>query len=85
MLHNDGQTNVGLQGWLLRDTSEKTYPLSGTILAGARQEVHMATFKMPLNNNGDTIELLDANGDVVHSVTYTRSDVREGEYIEFGQ
>jgi hypothetical protein len=39
---------------------------------------------MPLNNDGDEVLLLDADGVPVSRVTYTERQVRAGEWIEFG-
>jgi endonuclease/exonuclease/phosphatase family metal-dependent hydrolase len=82
-LQNDGLSAVDLQGWTLRDRANNTYALSGTIPAHDRLRIVMQQFTMPLNNNGDTVELLDPNGACVHDVMYTKSQVVEGQDIEF--
>jgi hypothetical protein len=38
---------------------------------------------MPLNNTGDDITLVDQNGQIMHTVSYTASDVIAGQSIEF--
>jgi hypothetical protein len=42
----------------------------------------MATFSMPLNQSGDTIRLMQGQIQV-HQVTYTASQVVEGQEITF--
>lgn len=38
---------------------------------------------MPLNNGGDTVDLLDADGNVRDRVSYDASDVSSGVFIRF--
>jgi len=85
VLRNSSELVADLAGWMLRDRANNTYDLSGSIPAVEDRHVQMLVFSMPLNNSGDRIELLDQNGSVVHVVEYSRSDVGEGEFIQFGQ
>ncbi len=84
-LYNPGASAVSLDGWSLRDRAGNTYNLSGSIPAASQRTIYMVEFTMPLNNNGDEVELRNSNGDFVHGVSYPGSAVREGEYIEFEQ
>ena len=43
----------------------------------------MATNSMPLNNDGDTITLLDPNGQTLSVVSYDQAQVSEGTTITF--
>jgi hypothetical protein len=38
---------------------------------------------MPLNNDGDDVRLLDADGVPVSCVTYAEQQVRAGEWVQF--
>lgn len=83
-LRNFGAAAVDLTGWRLRDLSGGTWSLDpiGTLAPGAHATVVRLGQRMSLNNDGDTVELIDASGAVVQRVSYGR--VGEGEAVEFG-
>lgn len=78
-LQNTGNTQVNLADWELRDRANQSWTLSGTIGAGQSMLFRRDGQPMALNNNGDSIELIDPTGSVRDSVTYTSTT--EGESI----
>ena len=77
-LANDGSQAVSLT---LRDRAGKSWVLDslGTMAPGEEETIQRAGQPMAMNNTGDTIDLLDADGQVLDSVTY--SVVAEGEFV----
>ncbi len=61
--------------------ANQTWNLFGTVDPGQRIEFRRNGQSMALNNNGDTIELLDATGNIVDSAKY--EEISEGEVIAF--
>ena len=82
-LKNTGTEDVNLIGWKLRDKAGHVVTLAGPIVAGGELKVHLRAGQMPLNNNGDEIELFDAQGRVVHKVRYSSGQVVPGREIRF--
>jgi exonuclease III len=80
-LKNVGTQDVTMTGWKLRDLAGRTWSLDplGTLQAGEEKTIKRNGQPMALDNRGDTIDLLDGAGNVVHSVTYFR--VEEGEVV----
>jgi endonuclease YncB( thermonuclease family) len=76
---------VDLAGWRLRDRAGNEYRLAGTAAAKGRLRVVMATPSMPLNNDGDTVLLIDPAGVVRCRVEYTAEQVRAGVWVEFNR
>ncbi|TKJ34600.1 MAG: hypothetical protein CEE38_17145 [Planctomycetes bacterium B3_Pla] len=78
-IRNVSQQAINLNGWKLRDLSGKTWSLSslGMIQPGAEKTITRHGQPMSLNNDGDTIDLIDPDGDVVDSVTYGPVDEDE--------
>jgi hypothetical protein len=64
---------ITLTGWKLRDQDGYEWALSGTLRAGATKVIKRSGMRMSLNNNGDTISLVDPHGAVVDVLTYTSS------------
>jgi len=54
----------------------------GSIAAGHEKQILRAGRDMGINNGGDTLELIDPNGNVVDQVTF--GSTVEGEILEFG-
>ncbi len=78
-LRNDGTQTVSLDGWRFRDAANRYWHLSGVIDGGDERTFTRNRQQMALNNDGDTVCLLNPSGEVVDSVTYTSST--EGEPI----
>lgn len=78
-LRNLGSQSVGLQGWRVRDLAGRTWNLdaAGILPPGQEITIRREGQEMALNNDGDTVELLDASGSVVQSFSYT--DVSQGQ------
>jgi endonuclease/exonuclease/phosphatase family metal-dependent hydrolase len=81
---NDSQVPINLNGWKLRDMAGNTYALSGSVPAGQKERFKMTTSSMPLNNSGDSVDLIDSDGNVRHHVSYDQSEVSNGTFIQFG-
>lgn len=81
-LINRGERDIDLDGWILRDKAKTIWALNGLTLRGnSVLTIKRLGKEMALNNGGDTIELINPSGTVVHTVTY--SSTREGERILF--
>lgn len=76
---------VNLDGWKLIDKAGNVYLLSGRVEAGKSLVVTMTEATMPLNNNGDTVALIDGNGVGVSRVSYAESQARSGAVVKFGE
>ena len=70
-LRNGGTQTVSLDGWRFRDAANRYWHLSGTLDAGDERTFKRNRQQMALNNDGDTVCLLNPGGQVVDSVTYT--------------
>ena len=83
-LQNPGAASVTMAGWVLRDSDGRVWPLVslGEIAAGSSATIVRDGMPMSLNNAGDTIEVVNASGEVVDSFTYATSS--EGAEIETG-
>lgn len=82
---NGGSSEVSLDGWQLRDKAGHRFLLSGTVSAGGERTFVMDEFEMPLNNNGDEVKLLDAEGIVRDRVSYSGDQVQSGTEIRFSR
>jgi len=89
-LVNVGLTDVSLTGWTMKDKAEQVYELEPLIEIGRAPrslEVRLKNVTTQngddfrLNNDGDTIYLIDENGDIQDQMTYTASQVSEGVWI----
>ena len=75
---------VSLLGWSLWDKANHGYGLSGTIPANGRLVITMRISTMSLNNDGDTITLLE--GDTArHQVSYTKKQAGNGAVVKAGR
>lgn len=76
--------SISLDGWRVKDAVGRSLRLSGSVSV---DEPHL--FKIPprggltLNNGGDKLVLIDAEGRIVHSVSYTALDARPGNVVSF--
>ncbi len=89
-LVNVGLTDVSLTGWTMKDKAEQVYELEPLIEIGRAPrslEVRLKNVTTQngddfrLNNDGDTIYLIDAKGVIQDKMTYTASQVSEGVWI----
>ena len=80
-LRNFSTQAVSLIGWKLRDLAGKTWSLDvlGMLESGEEKVIRRKGQPMALNNNGDTVDLIDPTGRVLQTVTYSR--VEEGEAV----
>lgn len=83
-LKNTGQISVSLTGWKLRNHDGRTWSLDsfGTLASGEARVIKRNGQAMALRNNGDTVDLVDAAGQVVHGFTYAHAE--EGEQLTPG-
>ncbi|NLS97593.1 MAG: hypothetical protein GXX96_36095 [Planctomycetaceae bacterium] len=82
---NSTDKSVDLGGWKLRDRAGNEYRLAGTVAARGRLRIVMTAATMPLNNDGDTVLLIDPAGVVRCRVEYNADHVRAGNWVEFGR
>jgi beta-lactamase superfamily II metal-dependent hydrolase len=74
-IRNGGSTPVNLANWLLRDLAGGVWRLNGQGPLGAGQEttIRRSGMAMSLDNDGDTVELLDPTGQLVDAMTYLQT------------
>lgn len=77
---NNSERVVDISGWILRDRASNTYTFPAeTILEAGNNEIILPPNVVPLNNGGDSIELLNTNGDRIGAIfIYSRNDVEIG-------
>lgn len=81
---NGNALEVSLDGWKLRDKANNTFNLSGTVPASSTLSIRVRG-NFSLNQNGDEVRLINPAGQVVHTVSYTAAQVKEGKFITFGE
>ncbi|MDP3015396.1 MAG: lamin tail domain-containing protein [bacterium] len=73
-LFNDANAAVDLGGWQIKDASGKTFSFKQvTINSGEYLTFDYKITKISLNNNGETLFLYDASGDLVDKAEYVGS------------
>jgi competence protein ComEC len=74
-LTNTGTTGVDLNDWFLRGPNGRVWSLSSLAVVGAGKSVAIQRNGMPmsLDNDGGSVALIDAAGQVVDSVSYPTS------------
>jgi hypothetical protein len=83
-LVNTSKKSVSLRGWLLRDKAKNVYGLSGSIAANDRRVITMKSNSMPLNNDGDTVMLVQGSA-VRHRVEYSKKQAGNGAVVKIGK
>ena len=79
-LFNDSSSSVVLNGWTLRDASEKVFKLDGqTISASGDLKLAYNETRVTLNNDADSVYLLDASGSEVDKLSY--NGIAEGQTL----
>lgn len=82
-LHNTTTAPVRVDGWMLDNGEDARHTLAGQIGPDARLVVSLPV-EVALSNRGGSILLLDASGQPIDGVTYTRDHARdEGRVIRF--
>ncbi len=76
-------SGLDLTGWRLRDRGGNQFELTGRLEPGRELEVTLAGHRMPLNNDGDMVELLRPDGTPAHRVNYKGEEARSGQVIKF--
>jgi hypothetical protein len=78
-LKNMSAQPVSLVGWHVRDLAGQTWTLDslGTLQSNQEKTIRRNGQPMALNNNGDTIDLLNGIGQIVQTVTYGHVDEDE--------
>ncbi len=76
VLANDTDTAQDLTGWELLDRNGRITTLAGTVDAGKSLSIPLDGKGIQLGNRGGTITLRNADGNKVHTVTYTAADAR---------
>ena len=78
-IKNLGTQSVNMSRWKLRDKARRIWTLEslGILKPGEEKPIKRNGQPMALNNNGDTIDLIDPYGNVVQTVTYGRVAERE--------
>jgi competence protein ComEC len=81
-IRNGGAATADLSNWRLRDLGGSVWQLGSAGVLGAGQEATIRRGGMPmsLDNDGDTIELLDPTGKLVDAMTYLQT--RPGVAVE---
>jgi hypothetical protein len=69
----------------LIDKAGNVFPLDGKVGSGKSLIVTMTESTMPLNNNGDEVLLIGADGVGRSRVTYSESQVRMGVTLRFAR
>ena len=85
LMNVSGRT-VNLDNWALVDKAGGQQPLAGPLAGGdVRQLTLGVTSQVQLSNKGDTLTLVDADGNTVDQVSYTANDAkRSGRTLLFG-
>ena len=73
-LRNDSASIVQLTGWRLRDAAGRTWTLTGTLPPNGTVTISRDGQPMALNNDGDTIDLIDAHDRVIDRAVYYDAD-----------
>ena len=82
-----GNTTIGdvnLNGWRIVDKNDAAESLSSlSVPAGESVLIALSGRGAQLSNKGGTIRLLDANGVLVHAVSYSKADAVENRFVRF--
>ena len=81
-LVNPGSQRVRLQGWRLEDADGFRFDLSRFFVNGRNSfDVFLRNSDLSLDNEGDTIKLINQGGEVVDEFKYEDTDVVEGQFV----
>ena len=81
VIENPGHAAVDMTNWRLRDAAGREWSLGalGALQPGERRAIQRRGQPMAMNNDGDTIQLIDPAGTVVDSLSY--GPVGRDEYV----
>ena len=79
-----GKVVVALGGWFLQDKANNVYGLAGTVAANGKRVITMKSNSMPLNNDGDTILLVQGKT-VRQTVSYNKKQAGDGAVVKVGE
>jgi len=82
---NSTNEPVNLRGWKLIDRAGNVFLLTGKVEPRTSLIVTMRESSMPLNNNGDVVVLVDADGVGRSRVSYAERQVRVGVTLRFAK
>jgi endonuclease YncB( thermonuclease family) len=82
---NSMKAPVDLDGWKLIDKAGNVFLLENSVQPGKTLVVTMTEATMPLNNNGDTVILIDADGVGRSRISYLEAQVKAGVVLRFGR
>mgnify|MGYP001615522497 CR=1 FL=1 len=89
-LFNNGNSEINLSGWQMKDVSEKTFIFKNqTIGAGEYIVFDYKTTKISLNNDGETLFLYNRSGNLIDKAEYVgtapegKSLIRQGNNFVF--
>ena len=79
MIKNTGTEPVALEGWTLKDASDKTYTFTQTDLlaAGAILKLPRSETKLTLNNDADELTLLSPAKELIDQLSYDNASKGE--------
>jgi len=81
-LLNTTANSVDLSGWAI-EVKGKRLPLTVTLSGGEARTISLDGSSARLTNTGATINLLNINQQIEHTVTYLKKQVKKGETIQF--
>jgi len=70
-LINTGEENINLSGWAIKDAGGSAYSLSTSLPGGVEAIFEYSLTGITLNNNGDTLNLLNDAGEIVDTLVYS--------------
>lgn len=84
-LINTGTTSLPLDEWRIEDRNGKSHRISGAMIgAGETVRVPLDPPSAQLSNQGGRITLIDRGGNTIHTVTYSKGQVKsQGETVLF--
>jgi hypothetical protein len=80
-LKNLGDKVVDVTGWQLVDRARNRFRLSGSLAAGEERRFDLPAGQLPLNNNGDEIDLVDPTGRRIHVARYAKEQATAGAVV----
>ena len=80
-LANNSKKAVSLRSWSLKDKGKNVFNLAGTIKPNGQLVITMRSNSMPLNNDGDTITLLEGKT-VRQIVSYKKQQAGDGKVVK---